>query len=212
MDIRHLNLALAFPLLVLAACGQTPAEAPEDDPPVEAPAAAHEETATLPALIPPGPGEEGGLPDDRTPIAEGPFAPDSAQGAAQVVQRYAAFMEERRFADAWGLWAENGQASAETEEEFAAEWADYTEIHALVGAPDEPEGAAGSVYVTVPLQLYGRMADGSTYNYIGPVTLRRVNDVPGASERQLRWQISNAALVARGTVREAAAGDGAPSR
>lgn len=53
-------------------------------------------TAAEPApLDPPAPGAPGGLPDDRTPVSEASFAPDSAQGAANVVQTYYALIGEK---------------------------------------------------------------------------------------------------------------------
>ena len=181
----------------------SPAASDAEAPAPDVPDARHQGDEDLPELIPPAPGEPGGLADDRTPLAEGPIDADSAQGAGQVVQQYAAFLEEGRFADAYRLWGDNGRASDMSRAAFARSFEKYSEIHALVGAPGGTEGAAGSIYVTVPLQLYGRMAEGGApFNMIGPVTLRRVNNVPGATPAQLRWHISNTALRPRGTVRE----------
>ena len=72
----------------------------------------------------------------------------------------------------------------------------------MVGGPQNPEGAAGSIYVTVPMQLYGRLKSGGTFNMVGPVTMRRVNDVPGATPAQLRWHITDSKLKPAGKVKE----------
>src|SRR4051794_5257122 len=61
-------------------------------------------------LNPPAPGTPGGLPDDRTPVSEAPFTPDSAQGAANVVQTYYALIGEGNYARARSLWADGGKA------------------------------------------------------------------------------------------------------
>ena len=51
------------------------------------------------------------------------------------------------------------------------------------------EGAAGSLYVDVPVVLYGRYATGGEYHASGKATLRRANDVPGATAEQRAWRI-----------------------
>ena len=144
-----------------------------------------------PSIASPAPGTAGGLPDDRTPLAEpkGPIDPKSAEGAGQVMQHYAALLEQRRFAEAYSLWGDGGGASGLSEQEFAAQFADYAEIHFEIGKPSDPEGAAGSIYVTVPFRLYGRQKNGADFSDRGTATLRRVNDVPGSSEEQRRWHI-----------------------
>lgn len=139
-------------------------------------------------LNPPAPGEPGGLPDDRTPVAEGPIDPKSAQGAAQVLQQYFALLESGEASKARTLWS-NGDTPAE----FANRLAQYREIHANIGAPGDSEGAAGSIYVEVPVQMYGRLRrDGKEFNARGTMTLRRVNDVPGSTAEQRRWHIYKA--------------------
>ena len=154
------------------------------------------------ALDPPAPGEVGGLPDDRTPVAEGKIDPKGPQGAAQRLQNYAALLEEGKYGDAFALWGDGGKSSGMSKQAFIDSFAKYSEVHALVGGPQNPEGAAGSIYVTVPLQLYGRLKSGGTFNMVGPVTMRRVNDVPGATPAQLRWHITDSKLKPAGKVKE----------
>lgn len=177
-------------LLLLAACDRGPAQAPPaaQNDSAEQPAPQRNQPADAP-LAPPAPGQPGGLPDDRTPVAEGPFAETSPQGAASVLERYFALIEQRRYADAWRLWSDQGRASGRSEAEFAADFGRYREYHANIGAPGDAEGAAGSVYVEVPVQIYGRLADGAAFNAAGTATLRRVNDVPGSTAGQRRWHI-----------------------
>ncbi|EMD84071.1 hypothetical protein [Pacificimonas flava] len=177
-----------------------PADAPAEAPPPDAPPV-RPEHADRPALIPPAPGEEGGLPAGRTPLEEGDIEPGGAEDAAQVVQRYGAALEQDDFAAAHALWGDGGKASGMSAAEFADSMAQYEEIYVMTGAPGRPKGAAGSLYVTVPMQMYGRLQSGDTFNRIGPVTLRRVNDVPGSTGAQRRWHISDTDLKAKGTVR-----------
>lgn len=151
-----------------------------------------EAMAVMEPLNPPEPGTPGGLPDDRTPIAEGPIDPDSGQGAAQVAQGYFGLLEARKFEDAQDLWDQQGAIGSQDDAHFAARFRGFSEIHANIGAPTEPEGAAGSLYVTVPVQVYGRLAaNGKPWYMLRQVTLRRVNDVPGSSAAERRWHIES---------------------
>ncbi|WP_129791658.1 hypothetical protein [Sphingosinicella sp. CPCC 101087] len=184
-------------LLLLAACGRsyTDDEAgtgPDLSPPGALNGAAPpepENAAELPPLDPPGPGEPGGLPDDRTPLSEAPFTEESAQGAANVVQTYYALIESGRHREAWRLWSDGGEASGMNAEAFAASFGGYREYHANIGGPGEMEGAAGSAYVEIPVQIYGRLRNGEPFNRRGSVRLRRCNDVPGCTEEQRKWRI-----------------------
>ncbi len=183
------RLSAALALVALAAC-QKPATPPASPPAAAPPAPAAAEAPVSKPVEPPAPGTPGGLPDDRTPVSEAPFRPESAQGAADVVQTYFALVEGGKYADAWRLWADGGKASGATSAEaFAGGFARYSEYHAQVGAPGEPEGAAGSSYVTVPVVIYGRLKSGAEVHEKGEATLRRVNGVPGATPEQLKWRI-----------------------
>ena len=135
------------------------------------------------------PGEPGGLPDDRNLVDEGPIDPKSGQGAGQVLQSYAALLEQGRLADARRLWTDGGAGSGLGQEGFEEAYAKYSEIHAEIGAPGPVEGAAGSAYVEIPIRFYGRLKGGRAFNSAGAATLRRVNDVPGSTEEQRRWRI-----------------------
>ena len=74
----------------------------------------------LEPLDPPAPGTPGGLADDRTPISEAKFTPDSAQGAGNVVQTYFALLGERRFTDARVLWEPDAAGAGRDPSDFAA--------------------------------------------------------------------------------------------
>ncbi|WP_336957999.1 hypothetical protein [Sphingobium aquiterrae] len=143
-------------------------------------------------LAPPAPGTPGGLPVSPPVLEEDAIAPDSAQGAAQVVQGYYGLLEEQRFADAQKLWNETLAPAREDARAFAHRFNGFSEIHANIGAPGEPEGAAGSNFVTVPVQTYARVKPTGQPAYaLRTVTLRRVNDVPGSTEAQRRWHIES---------------------
>lgn len=138
-------------------------------------------------LDPPAPGTPGGLPDDHIPISEAPFTPDSAQGAANVVQSYYALIGAGNYTQAFALRAP-GSAGADTA--FAAGFSRYSEYHANVGAPGPIDAGAGQRYVTVPVQVYARLKRGGVPVYrLGNVVLHRTGDVDGATAEQRTWHI-----------------------
>ena len=136
----------------------------------------------------------GALPDDRTPLNEEAIDLKGAEGAGQVAQLYGGLLEQRRFAEARALWGDGGKASGLTAAEFAQAYDNYAEIHSEVGRPGDLEGAAGSLYATVPFRLYGTLKRGGPFNLIGSLTFRRANDVDGSTAEQRRWHISDSAL------------------
>ena len=177
-------------LLALGSCGQqhepqqaaNNAEAPPVPQPSAPPGVAND---TRPAT-PPEPGTPGGLPDDRTPLPEpkGPIDPKSAEAAGQVVQHYGALIEEGRWTESWKLWS-----NADSAKQFDRNWRNDSEVHMQIGKPGDTEGAAGSIYTTVPVVFYGKTKAGGSFSRAADVILRRVNDVPGSTEAQRRWQI-----------------------
>ncbi len=183
------NIAIAAAVLGLGAC--TPAS--DDKEVTAAPGNAQVPIAPAPSPIvpapapvaPPAPGMPGGLPDDRTPLNEprGPIDPKSAEAAGQVVQLYGALIEERKFGEAEKQWGDVAAAR-----QFSAALRQFSEVHLQIGKPGDGEGAAGSIFVTVPVLFYGR-GGGGPFNRKGDVTLRRVNDVDGSTEAQRRWHI-----------------------
>lgn len=150
-----------------------------------------EAQAVMEPLEPPAPGTPGGLPSGPR-IAEGKIDPKPAEGAAQVVEGYYGLLEHKRYDDAQDLWLDDSPEGSQDDAHFALRFRGFSEIHAHIGAPRDPEGAAGSSYVTVPVQVYGRLAaNGKPWYRLRQVTLRRVNDVPGSSAAERRWHIAS---------------------
>ena len=160
---------LAFGMLVaLASCG------PQQEVP---PPTSNASAPVIPEPSAPRAVENKAPPASSLPEPKGPIDPKSVEAAGQVVQHYGALIEEHRLDDAAKYW---GDADA------AAKFAKQLKpgVHLEIGDLGQTEGAAGSIYTTVPVVFYGE-----GYRRPASVILRRVNDVPGSTEAQRRWHI-----------------------
>lgn len=210
----HRLLAPIAAAALIAGCGGQPTEEEQaldqrgEHPEVlAAPAPGQPEVREGPVT----PGERGSIynaadnPDAA--VADGATAPAGAETAVGVVRRFGDLLEQRQFAEARRMYAEDGAASGITDEQFAARFEDFATIDSAVEHPARIEGAAGSLYAQVQLTLTGELKSGEPYSRTGLVTLRRVNDVPGATEEQLQWHILNVRLgVAPGSAAAQGAG------
>jgi hypothetical protein len=115
---------------------------------------------------------------------KGEIDPKSVEAAGQVVQSYGALIEQKRWSEANDLWGDAGAAR-----QFQSQLSQLTEVHLEIGNLGEPEGAAGSIYVAMPVIFCGEGKDGQPFRRSADVILRRVNDVPGSTEQQRRWHI-----------------------
>jgi hypothetical protein len=150
---------------------------------------AHRNDATPPSPPEPHPQPAAGT-NEAAPLSEpqGPIDPKSTEAAGQVVQSFGALIEQNRWRDANALWGDPAAAA-----KFHASLADAADLHLEIGNPGDPEGAAGSIYVTVPAIFYGDLKNGQEFRRSADVTLRRVNDVPGSTDAQRRWHIERIA-------------------
>ena len=105
-----------------------------------------------------------------------------------TLQQWADALEARNWAAAYALWGEDGAASGMDAAAFADSYEPFHSIHLAVG-DGQSEGAAGSLYFEANVVMTATTADGLPVRFEGPVTLRRVNDVPGATPEQLQWHI-----------------------
>ncbi|HEY8592633.1 MAG TPA: hypothetical protein VIL42_07190 [Sphingomicrobium sp.] len=150
----------------------------------EAPAAANGSERPVTATVAPAARQE----SSRTILEEprGPIDPKSVEAAGQVVQSYGALLEAGHFPNAAEEWGDRRAAEA-----FARQFGGRT-THLQIGNLGAAEGAAGSVYTTVPVVFYGE-----GFSRPANIILRRVNDVPGSTEAQRRWHIERIDWTAR---------------
>jgi hypothetical protein len=193
--IRPYRLALASGALSLAACQphdvQTPSVTAQSDTPVEVSASTSPSSTGASAPSPSSPlGTQASENDGSPDITTAPLAGDAAKtekGARALLLAWARGIELREFDQAWSLMgdAAKGQTS---KKQFNAMFQRLRDLTVAVPGGDM-EGAAGSIYYTVPTTVTGTRADGSPATLKGDVILRRVNDVDGATPEQLKWHI-----------------------
>jgi hypothetical protein len=68
----------------------------------------------------------------------------------------------------------------------------HREVRIAISGKGRTEGAAGSTYIASPVTVSYLDAKDKAVNRAATVTLRRVNNVPGATEEQLSWRIVDA--------------------
>ena len=180
-------MIFAVAALILTGCGRSgPPQKSSQPRPIPI------QRSSAPALQPQG-GKtaNASLPNERTPLPEprGAIDPKSAEAAGQVVQHYGALIEQGHWTESWKLWNDWGAAKA-----FDRNWRDVSEVHLEIGKPGNMEGAAGSIYLTVPAVFYGKSNAGAPFRRAADVVLRRVNDVPGSTQAQRRWHIERTAF------------------
>jgi len=118
---------------------------------------------------------------------------DSADGAANVVRAYYRAIDERRYADAYRLWASDGAASGKTLEAFRTGFDSTAAVGVVPGTPGRIEGAAGSRYVEIPVHITAVATNGGRRTFAGIYTLRR-SVVDGATPEQRAWRIHSAKI------------------
>lgn len=113
----------------------------------------------------------------------------SRAAARSVLQTYYRLITDKQYDRAWRLWTQGGEGSGLTSEDFERSFAQYETYQAQVGEPGRMEGAAGSSFVTLAVQIDARRHSGEEIRMVGEATLRRVNDVPGSTREQRSWRI-----------------------
>lgn len=173
-------LSLALALSVgMTACARTDHATPAPAPAREMAVAAAPSPAPARETAPETTAESG---DAATPAA-----------ARQVVVDYYAAIDAGDYAKAYALWSDDGAASGQTFQHFSGGYANTKSVRAVVGEPADEEGAVGSRYIQVPVELSALQRDGSERRYRGRFTLRAVV-ADGASQEQKRWHLASAEM------------------
>lgn len=130
-----------------------------------------------------------------SPMPECTTAPKSQAAAVAVVTLYYSALNAHDYATAWQQWGEDGPPN-QSLTKFTAGFAHTRATHVTIGQLEPAEGAAGSIYQSVPVIVDATLDDGKHQRFTGEYVVRRVNGVDGATPAQLRWHIDSAHLTA----------------
>lgn len=128
--------------------------------------------------------------DESLPGACTP-APRSGAAAVAAVKRYYAAIDAHDLGTAWQTWGPDGNPE-QSFDEFRKGYAQTTGTSVTTGQPSRVEGAAGSLYVEVPVTVEATLEDGRRQRFTGKYTLRQLNRGMGRSQG---WHITSATLT-----------------
>ena len=186
--MRADRATLAIALAALAGC--------QASPPSEAPTSraaqdpiASESTFAQP-LPPPKPPKPAPSPTPVPPPLPAP-APDAMQSRnpGEVLAAWGHAVETRDWAKVRGFWGEHGTVSGLSPQAFARRWSVLKQPQVTIDIGLQDAGA-GSLFYTAPVTI-----NDGTRRIAGQVSMRRVNDVDGASSEQLRWHIEKSSVT-----------------
>ncbi|MBL1201976.1 MAG: hypothetical protein RMY62_026425 [Nostoc sp. ZfuVER08] len=115
-----------------------------------------------------------------------------AQQAVQVIHDYYNAIARQEYKQAYLAWDGDGSASKQSFEQFKQGFVNTVSVAEKVGKPSPIEGAAGSLYIEIPVTITAVTTNGTVQRYHGSYQLRRVNNVPGSTLQQRRWHIYSA--------------------
>ena len=146
----------------------------------------------LQRLPPPTPTISDAAKSDMNPSLLTPEAERSIKGARNLVLIFASAIENDEYDQAWALLSPADKQKWDGSA-FAEIFAELEEVTVAVPA-GSTEGAAGSLYYTAPITITAFDQKGRPVRIEGDATLRRVNDVNGATPAQRRWHFETLIL------------------
>lgn len=162
-----------------------------------------EPTETLPEIdgLPGATNPETGMgmdPDGDGPLQAPPTvdtgaAEPTAADAVAVLRNYYAAINARSYPNAYALWADGGNASGQSPQQFAGGFVQTHGVSVQLGAPGAEDAGAGQRYIQVPVSLTTTQSDGSSRRFAGTYILHRTV-VDGATQDQRSWRIQSADL------------------
>ena len=123
------------------------------------------------------------------PVPPTPPREASVRAALQVVRDYYAAVSRRDYRAAYAIWH-----GTQSYAHFRKGYARTRSARVTFLKPVRSDGAAGSIFVELPVRVDSVLRSGARQHFVGSYTLRRVNDVPGSTAAQRRWHIEGARL------------------
>ena len=111
-------------------------------------------------------------------IAQAQSVPSTAQDAVQLIRNYYRWINQKKYAGAFGIWEkrEDGNAAnGQSFEKFESGFSDTASVSVEIGEPGEIEGAAGSNYIEMPVVISAVNTSGRKQKFAGTYTMRSSN-------------------------------------
>lgn len=112
-----------------------------------------------------------GADDLDEPVPDNPYYDNRSTAAAVIESLYNA-ISRQEYLRAWSYFEHEDGADEQADfEAFAAGYENTDTVQLIVG-PEVAEGAAGTIYYTIPAAIEATMTDGTTASFAGCYTLR----------------------------------------
>lgn len=121
-------------------------------------------------------------------------ASSSQQSPTAVLQQYFQAIGAGHFDAAYALWRSQSNQAPDSAADLKTQYDGIASIHMKVTGDTHTEGAAGTVYATVPLAITEHTSDGNDKSLTGKCVLARSNNVPGSAEKARRWHLHSCDL------------------
>ena len=111
-------------------------------------------------------------------IAQAQSVPSTEQDAVQLIRNYYRWINQKKYAGAFGIWEkhEDGNAAnGQSFKKFESGFSDTASVSVEIGEPGEIEGAAGSNYIEIPVVISAVTTSGRKQKFAGTYTMRSSN-------------------------------------
>ncbi|MES1956371.1 hypothetical protein SAHY_17429 [Salinisphaera hydrothermalis EPR70] len=126
--------------------------------------------------------------DHPTPAAS------STQSAADVLAQYFKAIDAGQFDQAYALWRTQSHQAPASAAALKSQYPGVSSIRMKVTGNTRTEGAAGTIYATVPITVTEHTRDGTDKSRTGQCVLARSNNVPGSSDKARHWHLHSCDL------------------
>ncbi|GED22732.1 hypothetical protein [Halomonas halmophila] len=121
---------------------------------------------------------------------------NAATDPVSTSKRYFRHLEKGAFDQAFAMWSPDSPVHEGGNERFRQSMLAYQSFDGKATGAARMEGAAGTLYAEVPIQVSGAHR-GQPFTHQGTMTLKRCNGVPGCSAQERQWQIASIILEQR---------------
>lgn len=164
-------------------------ETPTEAPATETPTGTATATSTVPAS--PTATSTSEAPVEGTPGGN-PDGEPTAEDAVDVIDAYFGAINDGDYETAYALWRNEGEASGQTFEEFAAGYEETASVTWETGEPGRIDPGAGQRYIPIPVTITTTTTSGETQRFEGEYVLHHTADIEGATPEQRVWRIHSA--------------------